>query len=336
MADWQIESRTKADAYLATLPFRDLQGEFYYSKTQEVRFSMSLSSLKDYTQNDIYPAKTEIVVKRNGVAIFCGPLWSMSISSQDNKVSLMAQDISSYFTKRDIKSEAVLSGAYGDIAWSLISESQSRTNGNLYITRGTTVGGSAPSGNYTPTNGATLADTLEDIYSGSNGFDWVITPQRVYNQFYPRINSNANVRLEYGANIKSYSSQIQGIYIGNSVRALGKDKLLTSSVVDTTSQGIYGLMEHVESATGLENIGLLNDVATQTLADRRNPKDIPQIVLNSTLVNPFEGDITYGQLARIIINDGYISYDKVMKNVGFQLTVGRHGEETFNLYLNDM
>lgn len=333
MVEYAMESRTKSGQFLARLPFRDLQAEFYYSKTREMRFTMALDSLNELTTEDIYPARTEIVLWRDGVKIFCGPLWDLNISSGERTVKLIAADLSSYFEKRAMQDKETLTGTYGNIAWNLISESQARVNGGLGITRGTAVPSNAPSGSYTVKKGQYLNDALEEIYDGNNGFDWVITADRVYHQFYPRLNSRAPVRLEYGGNIQSYSDTIQGKYIGNHVRTIGKDGIISSPAVDTVSQAEYGLMDYVGEQTGLFNINLLNAHNAQSLDDRRVPRRAPSITLNSTLINPFDGDINYGQMATVVIDDGYTQYNKDMLCRGFQLNFGKSGNESFTLYM---
>lgn len=337
MAEYIIESRSKTGTYLAHLPFRDLQGEFGYNKADEVRFTMALPHLNELTENDIYPAKTEIWVIRNGVKVFCGPLWDLHISSSNNQVSLMAQDISSYFEKRQLTTARQLTGTYGSMAWTLISETQSRTNGNLSITRGTQVPANGPSASKYKIKSATMLDVaLEELYDGSNGFDWTITPDRVYHQYYPRLRTRAKVRLEYRGNIKSYADAIQGKYIGNSVRTIGKDGLLSDFAINSNSQTIFGLMDFVGEQTGLSNKGLLNEHNARTLERRSAPYRDPTIVLNSEMLNPFEGDIGFGQIATVVIEDGFVQYNKDMLCKGFQLHYSKSGSETFTLYMNEV
>lgn len=336
MAEYVLESRTKNGTYLATLPFRDLQSEFYYSKTRALRWTMSLTSLNRFTTDDLYPAKTEVKLIRNGIPIFVGPLWDMNISKNENRCTFVAEDLSSYFSRRRAFSTDEMSGTFGDISWNLINGSQSLTNGNLFITRGTAVPGGAPSGTFIPTKGQYIDDILTTLSTGDNGFDWVFSADRTYNQYYPKIQSRANVRLEYGGNVSSYSINIMGKYLGNDIITVGRNKTFSSVVTDTTSQSIYGLMQHVDEFTSTEDLVLINDYNAGVLALRVAPKDVPQLVLKSDIVNPLDGDISYGQVTRTVINDGFSQYDKDMRCTGFQLSLGKHGNEKFNLYLNDM
>ena len=222
------------------------------------------------------------------------------------------------------------------MAWKIISDSQSRTNGNLGITRGTTVGAGAPAGYYNAKRGEYISQAHETLADGKNGFDCVFTTDRVYNQYYPRIATRANVRLEYGANIQSYSNFIQGKYIGNDLLTIGKEGLLSDSVVDTNSQAEYGLMEFVAEQTNADNVPLLNLHNERSLARRRIPRQEPTIVLNSELVNPLEGDIGYGQVTTVVINDGYTQYAQDMQCTGFSMNYGKPGNETFTLYMAEI
>lgn len=334
MAEYVLESRTKSGAYLATLPFRDLQGEFYYSKTRALRWTMSLTSLNSFTINDFYPANTEVILYRDGVKIFTGPLWDINISKNDSKATFMAEDLSSYFDRRRISTPVAMADTTCNMAWQMIAASQAEPNGNLGITRGTV--GASPAGTFTPELHMMLDKALESVYEGENGFDWVITADRIYNQYYPRIQSRANVRLEFGGNVASYSINIQGKYTANDVVTVGKNKTFTTAAKDTNSQAVYGLMQHVQSFTSTDNLPLLENYNAGVLALRAAPKDIPQLVLRTPEVNPFANDVTYGQVVRTVIDDGWVQYDRDMRCTGFQLTVGKHGNEKFNLFLNDL
>lgn len=336
MAEYVIESRTRSGQYLATLPFRDLQGEFFFSKTREIRFTMAKSTLNDFTEADLYPGRTEIVLRRNGVNIFCGPLWNLNVGTSEGKASLMAQDLSSYFNKRAIQTTERLIGTYGNIAWSMIATQQARNYGNLGITRGTAVPSNGPSGYLKVTRGDNVYDKLVEVSDGSNGFDWVFDVNRVYHQYYPRISSRAPIRLEYGGNIQGFSNAIQGMYTGNDVMTVGKDGVVSNNVVDTNSKQVYGIMDHVEDQTGIDNINLLDAHSGRALSRRQVPYKTPTIVLNSNMINPLEGDIGFGQVVTVVIDDGYTQYNNDLRCEGFQVSYGKSGNETFVLYTSDV
>lgn len=332
MPDYKVESRTRDGIYLATLPYRDLQGEFRFNTTQEVRFSMNKIDIDSFTANEVEAGRTEIRVYRNDVLIFVGPLWNLTINS-DQSVSLMAQDLSSYFLKRKVDVDTTIADTFGNVAWSLIQTSQAKTDGGLGITRGVAVPANAPSGTYKVTANKMINEILEEISAGDNGFDWYFSTDRKYNQYYPRLQRLSEARLEYGSTIKSYSVQHQGLYESNTVIAVGKDSLVSPPMIDATMRTKYGLREFVASNTSLTTQSSVNNLASATLDLRREINKQVQITTDS--VNPFDL-LQYGDLIRTIINDGYVQIDQNMRYVGFQLTVGKHGDESFTLYLNDL
>lgn len=337
-AIYRVESRTMGGTYLATLPHRDLQGEILLSKPYGARFTLPLNEMnRDYTSSDIEAGRTEIQIFRNDSLIYTGPLWNIDISSSDNTFKCTSEDLASYFDVRQLESAVSYTGTYGDMAWSLISASQALTGGSLGITRGTAVPGNGPAGTNVKFKNATyLSDALGNLSDGTSGFDWQITPQRVYNQFYPRISSRANVALEFPGNIIKYGINYQGKYARNKIRTIGANSTISSFAVDSASLTKFGVRHYSESQTSITSATLLNAYNGQVLLQRKNPLIVPNLTVVSTLVNPFDGDISLGQITSVNINDGYVNMVQDMRFVGFQYTPGKQGQETFVFYLNDL
>lgn len=337
MADWRLESHTRSGTYLAPLKFYNLQGEFYRNRRQ-IRFDLALSS-SGLTYDTFFPRKHEVWAYRDDELVFAGPLWDVSVSSREGKMSCGAAGIESYFDTRVASTtDRDMTGTWGSIVWGLINTSQGLTGGGLGITQGTLVGGGSPSGSfkYAWREGKTLSEVIDDLADSDAGFDWEITPNRVHNQYYPRIDSRARVRLEYGGNITSYSLQAMGKYEANAVFVKGPEQTVSNWAIDTAKRSEYGLSHFVGSNTGLKSASLLDAFADMTLKLRRDARIVPQVVTRSEGVNPFEGDIEPGQLSRLIVRDEWVQFDQDMRLMGFQVTVGKQGNEVFSLYLSDM
>ena len=146
MPEFRLESRTRDGKWLADLPFRDLQAEFFYNKPSTLRATLSTTALNQLTKEFIEPARTEVQLWRNNVCIFTGPLWDLFISSGEGTAKLVCESIESYFSKRYVKSAANRTGTYGNIMWSFVVDTQAQQFGNLFVTRGSTTGPGAPSG----------------------------------------------------------------------------------------------------------------------------------------------------------------------------------------------
>lgn len=336
-AVWRLESREMDGTYLAPIKFRNLQGEFYMNRKQ-IRFEIPLSSSRlNYTT--FFPRKHEIWGYRNDELVFAGPLWDVTASSKENKLSCYAAGIESYF---DTRLASVVDRAYsntlGNICWQLINSTQALTNGNVLVTRGLAVPGYAPSmtWKYSWKELATLTDVHNELADSDIGFDWEITPQRVYNQYWPRIMSNSNTRLEYGGNVTSFSLQAMGKYEANTVIVKGAEGIVSSWAIDTTKRSEFGLSHYSASETSIKSQALLNAHAAMLLKLRRDARMVPSLTMRSDVINPFAGDIKYGQIAPVVIDHYWAQVNQPMRLMGFQITVGKQGNETFNLYLSDM
>jgi hypothetical protein len=135
MSLWTMEARTRAGSYLATLPYYNLQGEFFMNKPKQIRWTLPLRH-EVVTQTAVFPGKTEIHVLRDGQKVFVGPLWNATASSKDNTLTCDAQSIESYLSLRRIDADVEKTGSRSAIAWSLINDSQNQTDGGLGITQG--------------------------------------------------------------------------------------------------------------------------------------------------------------------------------------------------------
>lgn len=337
MPEWSLESRDVTGKYLGTLPFRNLQGEFFLNKPDQIRWTMPLHGL-NMTTAQFYPGKTEVWLWRDGVKVFVGPVWDANLSTKDNTMNCSAEGLESYLWQLNIISDVKYSTTYGQMAWNLINTVQGLTGGNYGIVNGGLVSGGAPSGTvkYAGNEMIVIGDAITDLSNMDTGFDWQIDVNRNFVEYYPRLSGNANVRLDYGGNVTGYSLQVMGKYEANYVKIQGPDNTISSASIDTTMRSQYGLRMYVESQTGMKSAAQLNGYAALTLKRRRDVRLVPQVSIRSQDVNPFNGDISFGQIAPLFIDDEWTQFNQNMRLDGFQLTLGKHGEETFVLYLNDL
>lgn len=336
MSIWNMEARTRAGTYLATLPFYNLQGEFFMNKPKQIRFTLPLRH-EVITQTSVFPGKTEIWLLRNEEKVYVGPLWNATASSKENTITCDSQSIESYLSLRRISADVTKSGPRSEIAWSLIDDSQNKTNGDLGITKGTVQDAPSMTIKYARKEGIIIADAIDEFASeADSGFDWEIDVNRKFNTYYPRIQARSRVRLEYLGNITSYSLQAMGMWEANDILIQGPDDAVSQTTVDVAKRSEFGLRQYVGSNTGAKTKTQLNNYAQDVLNKRRDIRLVPQVAVRSEEVNPFNGDITFGQLAHLFIDDSWAQFDEDMRLTGFQVTVGRHGEETFVLYLSDL
>lgn len=340
MADYELRLQTVNGAYLATIPFANLQGEMRKNEPCEFRWTTPLSAITDRMNPvDLIAGVTEVGIFRNNTRIFTGPIWDIDCNSKDKLLKMTAQDVSSYLTVRRISADAYYKNwTYGATAWDLISDLQALSDGSFNITLGTQVPGNAPKGTtrYTKKSGTNVWKAIDKLATATNGFDWEINAARAFNAYWPRIQSVSRIKLEYGSSIKNYSIQNMGKLLATDTFIRGGSGLVSNSLYDQPARTAYRRRQYVESKTTLKSKSKLNSYALYQLNLRKAPKFIPQLTVNSNLVNPFDGDIDFGYVAKVIIDDGWVQYNGDMRCSGYQVTVGKHGQETFVLYMNDL
>jgi len=339
MADFILRLQYRDGTYIGEPPFFDGQGEFRMNEPDEFRFSLSSIDLINYVDpvSQLKEGLTEAVLLRNGVPIFTGPIWNITCTSNDKILKCVAQDVASYLKHRNIVTATKFTKKrFAAAAWKLIQDTQARSYGDLGITLGLDAV-TNPTGtfSYAAKSGKTIYNAIDDLAKGTNGFDWEINTARQLMMYYPRIQTSSLLTLEYGGNIKNYSVQGMGAYVANEVFARGGNKIVSSTYSDPASQAFYGLRQLSVSNSNAKSKAKLDALARGNLNLRKNPRLVPQLTVDSEMVNPFEGDIWFGNLVNTVINDGWVQFNGIMRCSGFQLTIGKHGDETFVLYIND-
>lgn len=320
--------------FIEILPYNNLQGEVFMNKDSGLRFDLPLNKMRSFHKDTIGPGVVEIWVTRNGKRVWAGPLMSRSINTRDDKINISAASLSTYLKYRRIDELIEHEGSLADLAWSLIADSQAKSYGNLRISRGAQPA-SKPSTAYKIKKYDMLGKTLDELSEAPAGFDWILGPDRKYNQYYPRINSRANVQLDYPGSIAYYASQTYADGLTNDGITGGPGDSVSTTYANTTSKARYGLWEGYETNTDMITQFMLNSYNQQFFYVKSSPKFVPQVAVNPEQVNPFEGDIELGQVTRVRINNGLDTYDENMRMTGFQFTIGKQNTESITLYLND-
>lgn len=324
-------------AVLGKIPYKNLQGEWFRSKPCQIRWNTPFRD-PSITTSNFFPGKTEVQLLRDGVNIFTGPLWEGDPQSGTGFMTCMAQDVMSYIPMRRIMSDLNLTQTKSNLVWSLIQHTQAQTDGNLRITAGTSIGNFGATFNYQALaiDGIMLDNAIDDLSTKTtNGFDWTITPARTL-EVYEKVVNPSNVKLEYGGAITSYSAQVMGSWERNDIYVKGGGDARSQVTVNTAKRSEYGLRQFVDSQNSIRTISGLNTYAGLILDKRLDTRYIPNLVCRSIDVSPFRGDIGIGQTTNVLIQDGWVQINQTMVCTGWQCTVGKNGNETFVLYMNDM
>jgi hypothetical protein len=165
----------------------------------------------------------------------------------------------------------------------------------------------------------------------SDGYDWEITPQKVFNIYYPAKGSTlANIVID-DFNILSWSSDRDlTVNLANRVIGVGAgfdDAINTVTVEDTTAQTAWYLQEQTCSAKDITLTGNLTVEATALLNDKKTPLDVV-----SLQVNDRSPDIsTYNLGDTLPVKISAINFSKNLRVIKRTMQIARSGEAQVNL-----
>lgn len=251
--DYTITVKSYAGSTLvADLPVETLE----YSTVLDSPGSCSVDLLLDQaaaTMANLPAGGAQLEVSRGGTPRWGGWVWSSQASLESQRVSLSADGWTSRLRHRVFDDSRAFFGAEQfNIAWSLIDYTQAKANGGLGITRD---GGEVPSGItrkrlYCCHERVTILDALEELAFADDGFDFEVTPAKVWKVYYPRRGTASSHVFSTGtgpgvSNVWGLSLDIDGSELVNNVGVMPQNDVCTDIEVLTNSGSItaYGLME---------------------------------------------------------------------------------------------
>lgn len=335
MANYWLETRTRTGAFVAKIPFFNLQFETGFNGPSGIRWTSPLYH-EQITQANIAAGLHEVAVMRNGTCIAAGPIWDISVSTDSKALTCSAQSLEDYLDVRLVRDVTYTTQDQSAIAMDLINDSQAYTDGGLGLVSGVVLGGVTRSIQYKTYDGKYILEAIQDMSELEDGFDFWISPStRAVNIIYPRPATNRSLHLVYPQHISSYAVSYYGKYLRNRVVVQGPDPAYVVAV-DTTSLSTYGLREYADA---LKDAKTANDLTEYTghLRDmRKDVKGYPTLVLRGQYLNIFDPfTLSFGDLVKITIQDGYVNIDGLFRYKGAQVTVNKGGDETIVMYTQD-
>ena len=222
--------------------------------------------------------KNELYIYFNEVLMWGGQLVAANkIVSGDNVYwKVLAKDWVALLSKRFIGVEAVREFTTidaGTIAWTVIDETQDLTYGDFGITLGTIEASITRSPIYDKKNILSLVKELsnqgDEGGSDTWGFDFEITPSKVFNVYYPyRGTIKEDVVFRYPGNIEKFNASVDSWGIINHEWGMGKhwtgvDALVSRS--DATSQAEYKRREAIKNYSDVSVLNFLQDLVWQDI-----------------------------------------------------------------------
>jgi hypothetical protein len=283
------ETRNDADNVTFTLPL--------------VQFEAYCAEMGIHPRTILRKNWTEARIKRGEKYLASGVIQYMSTSLTKLTIDIKATGILNVLKKRRTGELRIFTATEAtDIAWTAIDESQSKPNGNLYITQGPHQVAAGP---HDETYQRTiLKDLLQNLTTDETSpFDFEFTYDKQFNTYAALGGYRPDVVFEWGVNIIDATVSEDSVDQVNSVMALGagfgSDAQSQYFVEDIDSQADTFLTEDVITSNATDNSdGGLTNVANAYLAAWSRGVTLVDVTVDGSQ-RPFVTDYGIGDIIRI-------------------------------------
>jgi hypothetical protein len=318
-----IEIRNSNGTVVADLSGRCISRKLSFKRNQAdtIELDFDLDNISNYcklinsTIWDLFIVNSsEIRIYRDTKLITAGQICYAypSISGDTRKLKVKAVgwfDLLSYRYTGETKEFS--SEDAGDIAWTLINESQQQTNGDFGFTEGIIQPSKNRDRSYSYKN---IKDAIVQLSEVIDGFDFEITPDKVFNVYYPKIGTKRDdLVFTYPGNIQNISFERDGTKMSNKVIGIGAGTGINATrslSEDTTSQSIYQLREKVIQLPDISNQDTLEQHTDSETLIRGAYLDLPDILLDGN-IDPKFGEYNVGDEIKIQITEYEEAFEKV-------------------------
>lgn len=348
--------------YVCTLPYRDLQGEWKMGMDGEnIRFIVPYRANPWLTPELLEPGKHMIFLydrlmvtpTQTSAIRFGGPLWDVTASSKEGTLNCSASGLLSLYKKRLLKANKTYTGKPEAAIQDLLA--YTNTIKRMYGISVLGVIAQASATNlssvaYLATKQGVIHDLVSEICNMGGGVDlfvkWTgndLTAAATVQLYGGRIiPAGATIHLEHGGAsskgvlplLDNYALTKTAQPISNSANVITQTFVAgvsVDAVAQAANDQLYETSE--QNVVGITTQADVNARAALNVKKAPYKVDIPQLTLKG--LDPFI-NFTYGDKAQVVIDDGWATYDKIVRIVGWQSSIGRHGQMTNTIFTNDL
>lgn len=346
MAQWQYVTQARNGAQIADLTgLRDRRLLFQLNQppivTARLRVNDPLAR-RDST-GGLATGHYELKVYRDGEAIeTVYQLASTNVSGTADTITLDLEwrGIASYLQDALVYPQTA---AYSSttLPWTWINTFQSRTGGSYGITQGT-VTGTAPNRQKLISQEASLFESINQLSTSGDGFDWAINANRQYVEWHSERGADNGIVLEPGVNVVdwSYGESTAPGEIVTDLLVNGPPGSLQVSGSDSTARTLYGRREAALTFFADYEASALSDGQLQSYADsamalRIAPVIIPTIRLVRNHPSIPWGSYWLGDIVTFRVRSGnYDFLNAPYRIVQIDVSLDDNDNETISLGVN--
>jgi hypothetical protein len=232
--------------------------------------SCSLGGVPSAAAVGILEGQTDVWVYRNDALVFRGRVVAGNdVLEGRDEVAFQVLDYRGLLAARIARTDLTFTAVpQADLAWGLVQHTQGQPGGDLGVTRQV----DPPAGRERDRfydAGQTIGEALDNLGRVQDGFDWDVSPHRVFRVHYPRRGRALTEPLVLGASLARLERLVDMAGFANAVRVSGGEgtvgTVAVAADVATDPRGLWeaqvGLPSVVEQAT-------VDERAARMLADR--------------------------------------------------------------------
>jgi hypothetical protein len=223
------------------------------------------------------------------------------------------------------------------IAWDLIDFTQTKTGGNLGITRfSAATSGVTRDRTYQAWERKNVGEALEELAAVQNGFDFEITSDKQWKTYYPKKTASGVHDFVLGKNIRGFAIDYDANETDTEITAMGdgeEAKMLLSVAVDTAARTEFGLLQDTRDFRDISKQSTLDAHATEELRLAKIQRVQPNIQVFTD--DPPWGSFAVGDNARLDIKKGYVQLEQVFRITTITVQVSDEGNEAVGVFFGE-
>ncbi len=283
------------------------------------------------------PARNVLEVYRGDVKMFAGPILPVTrtLSGVEGNVSAKALGWKWLLSKRYIAldEEVPYSGDMGLIIDIIITYLQAQTYGDMGLIPGTIQTSQVAEGVFSRKN---VNELIDDFTSASGGLDFDITPDKVYNVYYPIKGQDKtdSVIFTYPGNISSIEEINDGAKLVNSAFGVGKGwgtQELTAERDNVDSQIAFGIFQDIKSYKDVENATFLGDLIQQDVDELSGIPPTYKIQVNGSGSSPDLSLYNIGDFVKVKVNDPFWKFEQNLRIFEIHIDIDHNDKESIEL-----
>lgn len=339
MLEYRIKVKNGSGEYIGEFDtFKDLRFGRRFNNYRSASFAIPVLSEK--AASLVFLRVYTIEIYRDNVLVWAGEQASRrgDLKSNDNSwVIITCYDWLERYNKRRTGASRVFDQTdAGQIAATLIEETQDQTNGDFGTTIGTIEETMPRDRTYENDN---IMESIINLTNVINGFDFEFTPYNVFN-VYETLGSDRtdSIIFKHGFNMQNVTIDEDFVTPINRAIVLGEqnneDDLVRIVRDNTASQDVYKLREDTVPTREVSEQETLEEKGDSMLRKYGLPLlklDIDVTAKNTPNITQFN----IGDIIKVIVKYGFYDINRSVRVFGWDINLTNKNEENLSLILGD-